>query len=357
MEHPIWHNIHPQFKLNGASYDLEDLREIGYSLVKEGEPFEVAIGDFLLDWTSNSPTLEVLTSGSTGKPKKIVLQKEHMANSAFATGEYFQLKPNQSALLCLPCTSIAGKMMLVRAMVLGLQLDYVEPSSTPMAHGDSTYDFVAMVPLQVQNSLEQLHKVRTLIIGGAPVDSNLRSRLSELAVNAFETYGMTETITHIAVKKIQDNVSNCFEALPNVSLTIDDRSCLVIDAPQISDEKIVTNDLVELVSKNQFRWLGRFDSIINSGGIKLIPEEIEKKLSHLIHTRFFVAGVPDEKLGQKLVLVIEKAQVDAQELLNNIKELPEVHKYEIPKAVYALKSFSETKSGKVHRKKIMEQIQ
>ncbi|MEW2921930.1 AMP-binding protein [Muricauda sp. ANG21] len=356
MENLIWHNIHPQFKLNGVSYELEDLVEIGYSLVKEGEPFEVRIGDFILDWTSDNPTIEVLTSGSTGRPKRIALKKEHMVNSAMATGDYFQLRPSQSALLCLPCTGIAGKMMLVRAMILGLHLDYVEPSSTPLSSTNTNYDFVAMVPLQVQNSLNKLDDVQTLIIGGAPVDSNLRRKLSEVSANVFETYGMTETITHIAVKRINNNPKLYFETLPNIDIAVDGRECLVIDAPKISEGKIVTNDVVELVGGNQFKWLGRFDSIINSGGVKLIPEEIEKKLNTVIQSRFFIAGIPDEALGQKLILVIEAPRVDTTELLKKIKGLPDLHKYEIPKEVYALKSFVETGSGKVHRKKIMEQI-
>jgi O-succinylbenzoic acid--CoA ligase len=356
MENPIWHNSHPQFKLNGVPYDLEDLKEIGYSMVKEGDPFEVSIGDFILDWTSYSPTLEVFTSGSTGKPKKIVLQKEHMVNSALATGEYFNLKPANTALLCLPCSGIAGKMMLVRAMVLGLHLDYVAPSSTPLTTNDKPYDFVAMVPLQVQNSLKQLHRIKTLIIGGAPVAIALQNKLKAPSTNSYETYGMTETITHIAVKKIGIGSIDYFETLPNISVTQDDRGCLVIDAPKISDTKIVTNDLVELVTENQFKWLGRYDSIINSGGIKLIPEQIEKKLSTIISSRFFVAGLPDDALGQKLVLVIEESKVDSQKVLDKIKTLKGIQKYEVPKEVHVLKPFIETKTGKIQREKIMQQI-
>ncbi len=355
MENPIWHNIHPNFKLNGTSYDLEDLKEIGYSLVKEGEPFEHSIGDFILDWTSNNPTLEVFTSGSTGKPKKIVLQKEHMVNSAWATGEYFNIKPTNTALLCLPCSGIAGKMMLVRAMVLGLHLDYVEPSSTPLPTHNKSYDFVAMVPLQVKSSINQLDRIKTLIIGGAPVDSNLRSTLNQRSIHAFETYGMTETITHIAVKRIGGD-ADYFETLPNINISADERGCLVIDAPKISHHKIVTNDVVELISENQFKWLGRYDSIINSGGIKLIPEQIEKKLSTIINSRFFVAGLPDDALGQKLVLVIEESQVDSETLLDRIKNIKGIHKYEAPKEVYAFKPFIETKTGKIQRKKIIQQI-
>tara|TARA_R110002012_G_scaffold38153_1_gene106531 strand:- start:65 stop:1069 length:1005 start_codon:yes stop_codon:yes gene_type:complete len=333
---------------------VETVRQVADGLQKKGKPFEKAIGGFLSEWVSDAPTLAVQTSGSTGEPKTIVLKKEQMINSAKATGEYFDLQPKQKALLCLPSTGIAGKMMLVRAMVLGLHLDYVEPSSKPLPNNKS-YDFVAMVPLQVENSLDQLVNVKKLIIGGAPVASDLRVELKKQSVEAYETYGMTETITHIAVKIITEG-SNYFETLLNVSLKQDERGCLVIDAPKISDERIITNDLVELISENQFTWLGRYDSIINSGGIKLVPETIEEKLSSIIESRFFVAGIPDETLGQKLVLVVEGDPTEAQELLPSIKHIKTLSKYEVPKAIYFVKAFSETVTKKINRQKTIQQI-
>lgn len=356
MANPTWHNIHPDFRLNGIGFSTKELVKIGQHLSIEGESFEKSIGDFLCDWTSDASTLEVQTSGSTGNPKTIALKKEHMVNSALATGTYFGLEPKQKALLCLPCTGIAGKMMLVRAIVLGLHLDYVEPSSDPLPSNDKVYDFVAMVPLQVQNSLDDMDRIKQLIVGGAPVDSSLRGVLAKLPVHAYETYGMTETITHIAVKKIDVEASHSFEVLPNVSVSQDDRGCLVIDAPYISDEKIITNDLVELIGENQFKWLGRYDSIINSGGIKLVPEKIEDKLSSLIESRFFVAGLPDDTLGQKLVLIVEDESINKEKLLQAIKQLKTLLKYEVPKAVYSVKTFEETSTKKVDRKKTLEQL-
>ncbi|MER3318085.1 MAG: AMP-binding protein [Allomuricauda sp.] len=356
MKHPTWHKIHSEFRLNDIPYSFESLSQISEDLVEKGKPFQKLIGDFLLDWVSDRPVVEVTTSGSTGKPKTIVLKKEHMVNSALATGEYFQLQPKQKALLCLPCTGIAGKMMLVRAMVLGLHLYYVEPSSSPLPENSKIYDFVAMVPLQVQNSLNQLSRIQTLIIGGAPVDSSLRSQLVKLSVRAFETYGMTETITHIAVKRIAEGSTNYFETLPNVFVAQDNRECLVIDAPKISSEKVVTNDLVELINNTQFKWLGRYDSIINSGGVKLVPETIEEKLSTIVESRFFVAGLPDKTLGQRLVLVVEGKPINEQELLQNIKELKDISKYEVPKEIYFMKSFTETSTQKIDRKKTIKQV-
>lgn len=356
MENPTWHNIHTDFRLNGSPYNAESLKEMGSTLAQEGKPFEKPIGNFLLQWTSEKSTLEVQTSGSTGKPKTIVLKKEHMRNSALATGQYFDLQPKQKTLLCLPCTGIAGKMMLVRAMVLGLHLDYVDPSLAPLSNNIKVYDFVAMVPLQVQNSMEDLVRVKKLIIGGATVNSNLRNKLKKLSIEAYETYGMTETVTHIAVKTINIELSYSFETLPYVSLAQDDRGCLVIDAPKISDDKIITNDLVELINENQFKWLGRYDSIINSGGVKMVPEKIEEKLSSLITARFFVAGLSDAALGQKLVLIVEGDATDEQQLLQTIKESKTLSKYEVPKEVYFVKTFSETSTKKVNRKKTLAKI-
>lgn len=356
MGNPIWHNIHPDFKLNGTAYNLDGVRKLANELTLSTSPYEQTIGAFLKDWTSDESVLNVRTSGSTGAPKTIQLKKEHMVNSAEATGHYFGLRSKHSALLCLPCTGIAGKMMLVRAMVLGLSLDHVEPSSTPLSAQEQDYDFVAMVPLQVQNSLDKLQRIKKLIIGGAVVDSNLREKLQEIPVEAYETYGMTETITHIAVKHINGEQMDYFETLPHVSVTKDERECLVIQAPKVSDEKVVTNDLVDILDAHRFKWVGRYDSVVNSGGIKLIPEQIEKKLSSLIASRFFVAGQPDAALGQKLILIIEADSVDKENLFQQMKRLPGLSKYEIPKQIYGLQRFPETKTQKIDRKKILEQL-
>ncbi len=341
--------IHPKFKLNGESYSVQELKEVAYSLVKEGEPFEVSIGNFLLNWLSTSKTLTVSTSGSTGTPKQIQLQKTQMVNSALATGHFFNLKAGNSALLCLPCNFIAGKMMLVRAMVLGLEMDSVEPSSNPLKEVIKTYDFGAMIPLQAQNSLKKLQLIDKLILGGTSLNQKLRNQLSPLNTSIYETYGMTETITHIAVRKLE---TDKFVTLPDVTVVQDSRECLVINAPKISAEEVVTNDVVELISNTEFKWLGRYDTVINSGGIKLIPEQIELKLSKIIDNRFFVAGIPDETLGEKLVLVVE-GKINTDIILEKIQGLKYLSKYEKPKVVLRIKKFIESANGKVLRSKTL----
>ncbi len=347
---PIFKEAHRDFRLNGRSFTHEDLKEVAYNFIKEGEPYEIKIGDFLTDWLNNSETLEVPTSGSTGIAKTILLQKSKMVNSAIATGVFFDLKAGDSALLCLPTDYIAGKMMLVRALVLGLHIWCVPPNSEPLVKNKRYYDFVAMIPLQLENSIDLLYPIKTLIVGGAAVSSSLQKRLQQSKTQIFETYGMTETITHIAVRRINGNAEEQrpFRCLPNVNVSLDERACLIIEASQIVDGPIQTNDVVKLLSSTEFEWKGRYDHIINSGGIKLNPEQIEAKLVSYIDNRYLVIGVPDESLGQRLVLLVE-GEIDEKVLLEKISSLPSLTKFEKPKEVICLPNFSFTANGKVQR--------
>lgn len=345
MYHSTYENVHNLFKLNGFHLNKEDLCRVAYSFIKEGEEFEKPVGDFLLDWFDSKSYIEMQTSGTTGTPKKISVSKQAMVYSALATGDFFDLKAGDKALHCLPVKYVAGKMMLVRAMILGLDMEFVAPSSHPLKNNDINYDFVAMVPLQAQNSLKELKRVKKLIVGGAKISPVLEKELMKLKTNVFETYGMTETITHIAAKKVGEKA---FMVLPNVTISYDERNCLVIHAPKISEEIIQTNDLVELVSENQFVFLGRMDNVINSGGIKLIPEQIEDKLSKHIHKRFFITSKEDKELGEKLVLVIEGQQDDFDSSL-----FDDLDKYEKPREIIFIPKFKETASGKIMRKETL----
>lgn len=284
-----------------------------------------------------------------------------MVNSAVATGRYFKLTVDDSALLCLPATYIAGKMMLVRAMVLGLNLYIVPPSSNPLSKTSAVFDFAALVPLQAMNSLLHLHRIKIVLIGGAPVSQELGAQLQTVANFTYETYGMTETITHVAAKRINglsnttNNLDIPFTVLPGISLTVDHRNCLVIDAPKVSNEIISTNDVVELISPTSFRWLGRFDNVINSGGIKLHPELIERILSRYITAPFFVTGLKDQNLGQQIVLVVEGKETPdtIRAVLDSIKEL---EAYERPKHIMITAYFQRTESGKIQRAKTLKKV-
>lgn len=346
MSNPTYENVHNQFKLNGFHLDREDLCRVAYSFIKEGEEFEKPVGDFLLDWFDSKNSIEMQTSGTTGEPKLINVSKQAMVDSALATGDFFDLQPGNKALQCLPVKFVAGKMMLVRAMILGLDLEFVAPSSHPLRNNEIDYDFVAMVPLQSQNSLPELKSVKKMIVGGAAINKALEKQLLKLPTEVYETYGMTETITHIAARKLGEKA---FTVLPNVTISYDDRNCLVIHAPRISDEVIITNDIVELVNENQFIFIGRMDNVINSGGIKLHPEQIEEKLASKIHQRFFIASKPDNELGEKVVLVIEGEKEEFDDTLYETLD-----KYEKPKEIIFFPRFKETGSGKIMRKETIK---
>lgn len=348
--------IHVNFELNKQSF--KSIKE----LLAYTKDINSSIHGFLLDWFDEKNYVIVNTSGSTGKPKPMQLRKEFMINSAKATGAFFNLPENTSALLCLSTDYIAGKMMLVRALVLGWKLDVVTTDSNPLKNVTKHYDFSAMVPMQLQNSLSDLHKVQKLIVGGGVVSNELIAQIQGIDTAIFATYGMTETVTHIAVKQLnqfivsnEGQVSN-YHTLPNVEVSKDKRGCLVINAPKVAEEVIVTNDVVNLISNTSFTWLGRYDNVINSGGVKLHPEKIEEKLSTMISNRFFVIGIPDNRLGEKLVLLIEGVADESLviDLKNELKNSAVLTKYEVPKEIHFIEAFVETETKKIQRTKTLD---
>jgi O-succinylbenzoic acid--CoA ligase len=359
-------NFHKDFKLNNTSFATVD------ELLSYTAKYSDKIHHFLQDWFSEEEFVVAHTSGSTGTPKAIKLRKKQLQNSAVATGDFFKLKEKTSALLCLPIEYIAGKMMLIRAVTLGWHLDVISSNSNPLKQHLTSYDFSAMVPLQVENSIDKLHQIKKLIVGGGAVSNSLQEKLLEVTTEVFATYGMTETITHIAVKKLNNFASPkgiatkkslrtaFYKILPNTTIYKDERNCLVIKNTSISDKVIFTNDIVALISDTQFEWLGRFDNVINSGGVKLYPEKIEADLSKIISQRFFVAGVKDEKLGEKLVLLIESAgdkSIKSPDQLNSEMENSKLFsKFEIPKEIHFIDRFSETETKKIQRKKTLDLI-
>ncbi|WP_055437034.1 AMP-binding protein [Lacinutrix algicola] len=341
------------FKYNGEHYSFIALKDFALKLIESKLSYNKDIGDFLLLWQDNSNTIALKTSGSTGVPKTIVIKKQAMVNSAIATGEYFKLQPSSKALLCLPAHYIAGKMMLVRALVLGLEIDSIEPKSNLKIDLEKQYHFTAMVPLQLEKNLDKLKSIKTVIVGGAKVSSALNAKLQELKANIFETYGMTETVSHIAVKQLNGiTKNNSFKTLPNIEIKQDDRDCLIINAPFVSDTIIITNDVVKLQSKTEFEWIGRADSIINSGGIKVFPEQVENILSGKINAKFFIASEKDTILGERVILVVEGENIEIDNsIFNTLKS------YSKPKNVYYINQFTLTESGKIKRNETLKRIE
>ncbi|MEA5458491.1 AMP-binding protein [Arcicella sp. LKC2W] len=331
--------------------------------------YEQKVIDFCKNWLNGQTQFVIKTSGSTGEPKPISLTRFQMEASAKLTGKTFDLKVGDTALVCLNVEYIAGMMMLVRGMVLGLKLFIIEPSSSPLEGLDNQkIDFAAFVPLQLQTLLEnhhyieKLNEMKAIIVGGAAVNEVLENKIQQLSVPIFSTYGMTETVSHIAVRRLNGGDKNQnFKVLEGVKIDLDNRNCLNIIADASNNELVQTNDIVEMLGDIEFKIIGRFDNIINSGGVKIQLEKVEKAVESDIQMlnmkRYFAFGIPDEKLGQKLVLVVEKAFLEQNMIVSFLGNISSVlSKYEIPKEVLFVENFLETPTGKIDKRATVESI-
>ncbi len=315
---------------------------------------------FLRSWYNESKHIEVSTSGTTGKPKTISLPKSRMIKSAEMTAEAVGLAKGDEALLCLNVDYIGGIMMLVRTIVLDLQLTVVEPSSNPFAYANcqKPFDFIALVPLQLQNIINQplalnyFNQSGVVLVGGAVINLQLMDEIYKLKPSIYSTYGMTETISHIALQRLNGvDASTNYEILPEVTIGQDRRGCLTINSPTTGNETVVTNDCVELINTKSFRWLGRIDNVINSGGIKIHLEELEEVIKKLlleikIDVEIFLNPIKDEALGQSIVLYLEGRQTVSIDLGKYLKE----HLgFKSPKSVIWIAAFIRTRTGKINR--------
>ena len=347
--------MQPELSINGILYNKVDLLDHCTKMISgAAKDWEKDYCRFIMEWLNDSDKVKAKTSGSTGVPKELYLSKQKMMNSAKLTGEFFGFSKGQNALLCLSPNFIAGKMMIVRAFVWGLNLIPVSPDGHPLKDLNEEIDFAAMIPLQVKNSLELdkgLMQVKKLLIGGGTVHQKIEEDLQKEQTECFIGYGMTETVSHIAIRQLNgSNKSDFYTAIGNARFSKDNRDCLRIEAPAVIDEPLITNDVVELISEKKFEWKGRFDSVVNSGGIKLFPEQIEKKLETIISEPFFIAGLPDEHLGQKLVLLIESIDLDEdakRDLTKKIQSL--LSKYEQAREIFYVSEFKRTATGKIQR--------
>ena len=341
-----------EYIINHQSYNHERLMLLVADKLQSGEPWEQSVFAFIRDWLSPLPTITLHTSGSTGEPKAMLFPKSALRASAEATLSFFHLQKNNVALLCLPAQYVAAKLMIVRCFVGQMDLVMVPPDGNPLASLDCDIDFAAMVPLQVQRIVTDnpstLNRIRQLIVGGSAVNDELRNALANVSTQVWETYGMTETLTHVAVRHINRDAEPCFIALPGVSFSVDHRGCLVVNVPAIASLPVVTNDLVQLVSHNSFRLLGRADDVINSGGKKIHPGEIEQKLQSCIQLPFVISSMPHPLLGQQLVLVVESSAhfIYTQGLFNGLD------KHLQPRRIYCVSQLPRTDSGKIIRRQV-----
>jgi O-succinylbenzoic acid--CoA ligase len=336
--------------LNGNSFSKNNLEELK-QITDLGDSWQHAIYNFLKNWFDDSETITVHTSGSTGQPKSIQLTKSAMRNSARMTNAFFGLNSSITALLCLPANYIAGKMMLVRAIEGKFNLLTVEPKGNPFENLQQAIDFTAITPFQLQYSLEEIKKleIKKMIVGGAKINSETEADVQQFSTAIYETYGMTETCSHIALRAVNgQNKSDYFKVLNGVSIRTNENDCLFIKAPHLLEDEIVTNDIVGLIDNERFQLKGRFDNIINSGGVKLNPELIEQKLETLISVPYFISSKPDSALGNKVILVIQSSSFTPEkeaELMETIDATLE--KYERPKEIIYIPQFCYSATNKL----------
>ncbi|SHI70705.1 O-succinylbenzoic acid--CoA ligase [Cruoricaptor ignavus] len=353
--------------------------------LKPETEFEAKVVDFVEDWFFWSKTVPVKTSGSTGTPKVFEVEKARMLNSAQMTCDFLGLEKGDSALLCLPIEYISGKMMVVRAIERGLKLFVVNPSSKPLENFRGRIDFGAMTPLQVENSLDKIHLIKNLIIGGAAVSERLRYKIQESRTKnqkpffdnykvtelkeisgepsanghqptaVYETYGMSETLSHIALKQIAPEAQHYFKTFDGVEISTDERGCLRIFAPKLNAEILQTNDLVEIKNGREFRFLGRIDNVINSGGAKIFPEQLEALAKKEITNEIVFLGMEDEVFGQKLIAVIEGRE--SEKLTEIIYNLPYEKSFHKPKEIVFIPQIPRTPNGKVDRIQLRKALQ
>lgn len=339
--------------LEGKEYTSDDIARF----VAEGaENYPSAIWDlylFLNEWFNDSPVITVHTSGSTGVPKELIARKDQMMQSARLTCEFLNLQAGDTALLCMNLRYIGAMMVVVRSLVAELNLIVRPASGHPLSDISVPLKFAAMVPLQVYNTLhtreekEQLKQTEILIIGGGAVDEALEAEIKSLPIAVYSTYGMTETLSHIALRRLNGNsASDHYYPFSSVELSLSPENTLVIKAPLVCDDILQTNDIARIYPDGSFIILGRKDNVINSGGIKIQAEEVEKLLRPFIPVPFVITSVPNPRLGQAVTLLFE-GELDMEELKNKVQEI--LSPYHRPKYIRMVDFIPQTGNGKINR--------
>lgn len=343
----------------GRGYDLASFQSfLRHRLAEETlASWERSILDFALEWCSPGVYLfEVHTSGSTAQARPVKLRRKAMVASAHATAHALGLSSGQSALLCLSADYIAGKMMIVRALELGMDFYYMQPKADVVSRLKRDYDFAALVPMQVQDAMESghltaLNKLRCLLVGGDALFAHYLPALRQLDSKIYATYGMTETVTHIALRCLNGKAAcDAYQCLEGVSVEPDEEGCLCITAPHLDIYQLHTSDIVRMEGDNRFDIVGRKDFIINTGAIKVSPEAVEQQLGDLFREPYVISYMPHKRLGKAVVLLLQSAEVlpHEQQLLERMKaQLP---KYHAPKAIFYTFQLPRNKNGKIDRR-------
>lgn len=319
-------------------------------------------------WMDGVPQFTFQTSGSTGTPKQLTFERDQLETSARISERALRLKSGYTSLVCLDVDFVAGAMMVVRSLVTGMNIIVRPVSSNPLHGLEERIDFAAFVPLQVSTLIAEapdaLDEIKTVIIGGAKLSDNTTRALQERSSAFFATYGMTETLTHVALQKLNDpGKQNAFHLLPEFSAACDDRGCLVVEASHLGANPVVTNDIVELLSETTFRVVGRVDEVINSGGIKVHPHKVEGIATVILNaiapeTRFIVGAIPDERLGERVVLILEGSPRTDEDELKILSTLAlRLSAYETPKEIRYVQRFRQTATQKIDRRAVMDSLQ
>ncbi|MEN8249473.1 MAG: AMP-binding protein [Bacteroidota bacterium] len=348
--------------LNEKKQSFEDIKA-GDFVAKT--PFEQSTLTFCRQWLNGQATFSLKTSGSTGEPKTIEVTRKQMQLSARQTVSYFNLTPEDTVLVCLNTAYIAGIMMLVRGFESGAKIIAVEPEGNPLNQIDNQVDFLAVVPLQLNKILSnpvsksQLENCRATLVGGAPVSVALEKLIAQSSAAVYATFAMTETLTHFALRQLNPNKEEYYTTLKDVSIGQDNRGCLTVESQVTLNKRLFTNDLVEIIAPGQFIWKGRIDNIINSGGVKVSIETLESKIEQVLSQlnlsyNFFIAGLPDSVLGEKVVLIVESSQ--RVPIIESIDYAQTLNQYEIPKSILYLPNFIYTPTGKINRPETTELV-
>ncbi len=355
--------------LNGKKFYYDEIRDYSFRNSIPLNGYEAKTLEFCRNWLNGVQEFPMHTSGSTGEPKPITLSRKQLEVSAARTLKVLKLKKGDRMLVCLNTEFIAGIMMLVRGFEGDLEMVIVEPISNPLAlvPKEEKIDFASFVPMQLQiilqempDAADRLDQMKAILVGGAPVSFTLQRDLQQLQVPVYLTYGMTETASHIALRLLNGpKAAEYFDVLDNIEIGQDSRGCLTIKADVTNNETIVTNDIVELLTSTRFRWIGRADNTINTGGVKVQSEKVEVAVAEAFASmdappRFFITSEPDELLGERIVLVLEGKPLPAeheQALFNALGNL--LSKFEIPKQIIYRKKFYETSTGKINKQKTL----
>lgn len=354
-------------RIEDQQFDFEDVKKITVKSTKGLDPYSTKVLKTAQNWLLGQPHFRLQTSGSTGPPKTFTFSRSQIQQSVQQTVKAFDLKQGDLLLHCLSVDYVAGFMMLMRGLINRMPMVIVEPNSNPLKglSQDQNFDFGAMVPLQVETILEEaptnkfFSALKALILGGAPVAQSLKQIIQKKQWPVYQTYGMTETLTHVAIRPLWKEEPTPYQALKAVKFEQDKQSRLIINTP-LYDFPIQTNDVVTLEDQFTFYWHGRYDNVINSGGYKIQVEAVETAIEQVFSKSnspsipFFVTGVPDESLGEKAVLIVEKGKWDTAFMNVLFRDLKEIlHPYEIPKRLQEVDSMVYTTTGKIDRSRTL----